>query len=63
MPTNEHQINSGEGLKRVHPNCFVAQLTTYDRMFGKIDMFIFLKKWQKYCLLCLVMGVKLKGHG
>jgi hypothetical protein len=40
MPMNEHQINLGEGLKRVHPNCFVAQSTTYDRMFGKLDMSI-----------------------
>jgi len=42
MPTNEHQINSREGLTRIHPNFFVAQSTTYDNTFGKIDVFIFM---------------------
>jgi hypothetical protein len=66
MLTNEHQINSGEGLNRIHPNFFVAHSTTYDKTFRKIDVFIILKKWQKYFLLCLVMGVKwiiLTSHG
>jgi hypothetical protein len=41
---NEHQINLGEGLKKVHPNCFVAQSTTYDKMSCKIDVSFFFAK-------------------
>jgi hypothetical protein len=47
MLTNEHQINSGEGLNRIHPNFFVARSTAYDKMFRKIDVFIILKKMAK----------------